>query len=51
MRQTGGSLVVPEWLADGSRFWYADTRFSGRTAVQNTIYLVDPAATNASRRT
>lgn len=45
MGQAGGYVVVPNWLADGSRFWYEDTQLSERREpVRTTIYLVDPAA-------
>ena len=48
MEEMGGHAVVPHWLADGSRFWYDDTRFSTdpgrRRPVHTTIYLVDPDA-------
>jgi dipeptidyl aminopeptidase/acylaminoacyl peptidase len=49
MEEAGGYAVNPHWLADGSRFWYEDTRFSTEAAstgrrqpVHTTIYLVDP---------
>jgi len=48
MEQVGGYVVNPNWLADGSRFWYDDTRFSTdpgrRRPVHTTVYLVDPDA-------